>query len=422
MDTPKLNDNPGIEKSSEAANTDTDTEQLQPKPIESSPAAKPLDTEGEPANDIANDPAVEEPDSAGNDEVVPDSEAVWMAVGDIMMHMPQLPSSYDVKTKKYNFNPFFTQVKPLLEQGDWTLGNLETPIAGKSLGYSGFPRFNSPVELASALKYAGFNVITNANNHAMDRGAQGIDLTLKHLLEQGFTVKGTARSRAEADHLTLVEHKGIRMGLLAYTYGTNGIPLPKDKPYAVSLIDEEAMVRDIGRLHEAGADFITIALHFGIEYQTAPNDEQKALARKLIAAGADIIAGSHPHVLQPYETIETTEPDGSVRRGLIIYSMGNFISNQRGDTKDYGVIYKVMIHKNNTTHRTTIGEIQTIPTWVYRSGNKEAYKYAVVPLAQTIKNRSLKGLASADYSLLSRQLELVNKRLNSMAVHEAIAK
>ncbi|NBD27829.1 CapA family protein [Paenibacillus sp. T1] len=340
------------------------------------------------------------------------SDATLIAVGDVMMHAPQLPGAYDARTKTYNFKPFFAQVKPILEQGDWTLANLETPIAGKPLGLSGYPRFNAPPELADALKYAGFTTVTNANNHAMDRGAQGIAMTLAKLQALGFDTKGTARSKAEADKLTIVTHNGISMGLLAYTYGTNGIPLPKEQPYAVSLIDEQAMIRDIGRLKAAGADFVTVCLHFGTEYQTMPNDAQKQLARALVAAGADIIAGSHPHVVQPYEFAEVTNPDGSVRKGLIIYSMGNFISNQRGNTKDYGVIYKVRIHKEHGL--ATIGGVATIPTWVHRTTVKGVSRYAVVPVADVLAAKSLPDLTAADYATLKSTYAQVSKRIASM--------
>lgn len=344
------------------------------------------------------------------------SDALWVAVGDIMMHMPQLPAYYDKTAKRYNFNPFFEKVKPILEQGDWSLANLETPISTKDLGYSGYPRFNAPSELAEALKYAGFNVVTNANNHSLDRGAEGIKRTLQHLEKQGFATKGTARSKAEADKLTIIERQGIKMGLLAYTYGTNGIALPKGKPYSVALIDEKAIIRDIKRLREAGTDFITVALHFGVEYQLTPNDTQKKLARKLIAAGADIIAGAHTHVVQPYETVEVSEADGSVRRGLIIYSMGNFISNQRGDTKDCGVIFKVHIHKDHAANHTTIGDIEAIPTWVHRVKKNKANHYQILPMEQSLEKGHTKGLTAADYKEIKRNLSILTKRLQSMAI------
>ncbi|MCQ6560303.1 CapA family protein [Paenibacillus mendelii] len=356
-------------------------------------------------------------DTGPNDVPVPEdlSHAVWMAVGDIMMHMPQLPGAYDSKKKRYVFDPFFSEVKPILEEGDWTLANLETPIAGRDLEYTGFPRFNAPPELAEALRNAGFTIVTNANNHSLDRNFKGIDRTLTHLEKQGLITKGTARSQAEAEAKTIVEQNGIRMGLLAYTYGTNGIPLPKDKPYSVSLIEEQAIIRDIHALREADADFITVVLHFGTEYQTTPNEAQKTLARKLVAAGADIIAGSHTHVIQPYETIDVSEPDGSVRRGLIIYSMGNFISNQRGGTKDYGVIYKAAIHKNNQTGKTSIGDIEAIPTWVHRYKVNGTNRYTIVPLKQSIEKRSISSLSENEYTELQSTLTVLNKRLQSMS-------
>jgi poly-gamma-glutamate capsule biosynthesis protein CapA/YwtB (metallophosphatase superfamily) len=343
------------------------------------------------------------------------THAVWMAAGDVMMHMPQLPGAYDSKKKKYDFNSFFDQVKPILGQADWSLVNLETPIGGKELGYSGFPRFNAPSELADALKYAGVTIVTNANNHALDRGAEGIERTLAKLQKLDFVFKGTARSQAEADAITIVERKGIRMGLLAYTYGTNGLPLPANKPYAVSLIDEAAIIRDIKILRSAGTDFITVALHFGTEYQTEPNEEQKMLARKLIAAGADIIAGSHPHIVQPYETVDAIRPDGTTRRGLIIYSMGNFISNQRGDTKDYGVIFKVDIQKNTSTGVTTIGDVEPIPTWVHRSSKDGINHYVIIPVQQAIIHLDQEGLSAADYKSLKTNMNILAKRFASMS-------
>ncbi|QHT63991.1 CapA family protein [Paenibacillus lycopersici] len=341
-------------------------------------------------------------------------DATLIAVGDIMMHSPQLPGALDKHTGLYDFKPFFEQVKPIIERGDWSLANLETPIAGKSLGLSGYPRFNAPPELADALKDAGFTIVTNANNHALDRGSQGIAMTLAKLQKLGLVTKGTARSRWEADQLTIEKRNGISMGLLAYTYGTNGIPLPKNQPYAVTLIDEQAMIKDIHRLKAAGADFITIALHFGIEYQTTPNEAQTKLARALIAAGADIVAGSHPHVVQPYEFAEVKNPDGSVRKGLIIYSMGNFISNQRGDTKDFGVIYQVAVHKDHGA--TTIGSVKAIPTWVHRTTVKGLNHYAVVPIASALasKTKPFPEMSAADYGKLKSTYAVVAKRIESL--------
>lgn len=342
------------------------------------------------------------------------TEAVWIGVGDIMSHLPQLPGAYDAASKRYNFEPYFTEVKPILEQGDWVMANLETPIAGADLGYSGYPNFNAPNELAEALLRAGFNLLSTANNHTLDKGEKGVLRTLELLKELGLQSFGTAASQEEADTPVIVVKNGIRMGFLAYTYGTNGIPVPQGKPYLVSLIDEQKMVADIQRLREAGADVVTIALHFGIEYQTMPNDEQKRLARKLAAAGADIIAGSHPHVVQPYEIVDTTDANGNAKQALIIYSLGNFISNQRGDSKDYGVIFKVNIRKNEVDGTTEITEVESIPTWVHRYKPDKAFRYRILPVEQTVAAAADELLTQSDYEQLERDYKMLRDRLESL--------
>jgi poly-gamma-glutamate capsule biosynthesis protein CapA/YwtB (metallophosphatase superfamily) len=370
----------------------------------SSPAPSPTPS---PSPSPTEPPATEPPEPEY-------AEAVWIGVGDIMMHKPQLPGSYDQKTARYNFDPFFAEVKPILEQGDWVIANLETPIAGKEFGYTGYPTFNAPVELAEALKHAGFNLITNANNHSLDKGEQGVLRTLEHLRELELPSVGTADSQEAADALLLTEKNGITMGLLAYTYGTNGIPIPAGKPYLVSMIDEEKIKQDIKRCRQAGADLVTVSLHFGNEYQTVPSDEQKRLARSLVAAGADIIAGSHPHVVQPYEVIETTDELGRVKQGLIIYSMGNFISNQRGDTKDYGVIFKVDIRKNMTDGFTELTEVEAIPTWVHRYKPAQAYQYRILPIEEALAAADDSLLTPADYTELKQTFKQIRERLDSM--------
>lgn len=380
----------------------TDTASRPPAPTESSqPEATPTPTAmPEPTPTPVPTPQYE--------------EAIWMAVGDIMMHKPELPGAYDKKTKKYNFNYFFEEVKPILEQGDWVMANLETPVAGAAYGYTGYPSFNAPVELLDALQYAGFNIVTNANNHSLDKGDKGLMLTLKHLKEYPFAIKGTAESQEEADAPVIVERNGIKMGLLAYTYGTNGIPLPKGKPYAVAMIDEQKMIEDIHRLKETGADFVTVALHFGNEYQTTPSEEQKKLARKLVAEGADIIAGAHPHVIQPYEVLDATDESGRARQGLIIYSMGNFISAQRGDTKDYGVIFKVKVRKNKSDGSIELSDIESIPTYVHRYQPDSYYRFRILPVEQTIAASSDSLLTEDDYSSMKETLKVLRNRLRLM--------
>lgn len=342
------------------------------------------------------------------------TEAVWIGVGDIMSHSPQLPGAYNKATDTYDFNPFFEPITSLLEDGNWIMANLETPIAGSDIGYSGYPTFNAPTELAEALWNAGFNVLSTANNHSLDKGEKGLLRTLENVQTIGFTTVGTAASIEESTASTIVKHNDIAMGFLSYTYGTNGIPIPTGKDYLIDLIDKDTIIADMNKLREDGAEVITVALHFGNEYQSQPSEEQKKLARALIAAGADIIAGSHPHVLQPYEMISTFDDNGNERQGLIIYSMGNFISNQRGESKDYGAIYKVNIRKHYNTGAIELTNVEVTPTWVHRYKPDDAYRYRILPVADTLETRDDPLLTNKDYDALESSLAMLNKRLTSM--------
>jgi len=349
-----------------------------------------------------------------------------VAVGDIMSHAPQLPGYYDAATKRYDFTPWFRLVKPILKQGDWVVGNLETPLAGADLIYSGYPRFNAPNELADALKDAGFGILTTANNHTLDRGYAGLSRTLALLRKKGLVPVGTSVSKYDSQRLTIVEKNGIRLGFLAYTYGTNGIPIPKSHPYAVNLIDLPKITDDIRRLRTAGADAVVVSLHFGTEYQLMPNDSQKTIARSVIAAGADIVLGSHPHVVQPYETVEVPDPSApdGVRRGFVIYSMGNFVSNQHGNWKDVGVIVSLKLTKTTApdgSSRTVWSDVRTSPTWVRIGQQGKNNTYTIYPLAQTLAARDDPDLTAADYKRMAGYLQGVTERLQSLAPPQAAA-
>lgn len=347
-----------------------------------------------------------------------------MAVGDIMVHSPQLPAYYDPKTGRYDFSPWFRKVKPLLSEGDWVVGNLETPIAGADLKYSGYPRFNAPPELADALRGSGFQILSTANNHTLDRGYIGAARTLRNLRGAGLVPVGTALSRTDSQRLVIEERNGIKLGFLAYSYGTNGIPIPKDKPYVINLIDRKTIAADIAKLRRAGADAVVVSLHFGTEYQRMPNDSQRSLARDVIASGADLILGSHPHVVQPYETVEVPDagaPGGS-RRGFVIYSLGNFISGQKDDWKDVGVILKLTLSKTTAadgTSRTEWGDVEATPTWVHsRIVNKKKY-FTVLPLPETVAQKNEPGLTEADYKKLTALLNGLNRHLRHLSAAPA---
>ncbi|MEG3880613.1 CapA family protein [Microcoleus sp. herbarium7] len=342
-------------------------------------------------------------------------EAKLIAVGDIMMHSTQTRSGYDAKRQTYNFDSFFTPVKDILSKGDWVIGNLETPLAGEDAGgYTGYPLFNAPAQLADAAKKAGFNILTTANNHALDRGEKGVIRTIANLRDRKIASTGTAASVAEASKPLISTKNSISLAILAYTYSTNGIPIPKGKDYLVSLIDEKKIVKDIAKARKQGADIVTISLHFGDEYQRQPNPQQKQLVENLLKAGADIILGSHPHVVQPYKIFKFPGKNGKTRKAVAIYSMGNFISGQTKDYTDLGVIFQVNIRKNFPEKTAEITGIKAIPTWVHRYPQNNQLKYRVLPLEQTVTQKKDSLLATSQYPVLSGYLQKMNNHLNSL--------
>ena len=346
-------------------------------------------------------------------------EAKLIAVGDIMMHSTQTRSGYDAKSQIYNFDSFFAPVKNILSKGDWVIGNLETPLAGEDVGgYTGYPLFNAPATLADAAKKAGFNILTTANNHALDRGEKGVIRTIANLRDRKIAFTGTAASVGEASKPLISTKNNISLAILAYTYGTNGIPIPKGKDYLVSLIDEKKIVKDIAKARKQGVDIIAISLHFGDEYQRQPNPQQKQLVENLLKAGADIILGSHPHVVQPYKIFKFPGKNGKTRKAIAIYSMGNFISGQMKDYTDLGVIFQVTIRKKFPEKTAEITGIKALPTWVHRYTLNNQLKYRVLPLEQTVTQKKDSLLATSQYPVLSGYLQKMNNHLNSLNVQQ----
>ena len=340
--------------------------------------------------------------------------AELVAVGDIMMHGTQIKSGYNPTTKTYNYDPFFTEVKEILSSGDWIIGNLETTLSGPETGYTGYPLFNAPDSLADAIAKAGFNIISTTNNHSLDRGEKGVLKTLENVKKRGLISVGTAASVEEAEKIVIVEKNNISMAILAYSYGTNGIPIPKGKNYLVSLIDAKKITEDITKARKSGVDVVTVILHFGSEYQRQPNTTQKTLVKQLVDAGADIILGSHPHVVQPYQVFEQTGKSGKSKKVVVIYSMGNFVSNQREKYRDLGIIFKLNILKNFPNKTIEIKDIQTVPTWVHRYDQNGKYQFRILPIEQVLKSRKDPLLSAGDYRQLEIDLNNMNRHLNSL--------
>jgi len=294
------------------------------------------------------------------------------AVGDILIHQPVYQDAFN--GANYNFEPIFEQVKPLLEKPDLLTANQESMLGGLGLGLSGYPRFNIPQQVANALLDTGVDIVSTANNHALDRGEKGISSESAYLNQIGLPHVGSFIDAADRQKLRIIDKNGIKIAFLAYTYGTNGIPLPKGKDYLVNVINKNVMKSEIARA-KTQADVVVMSLHWGNEYHRIPTTDQKDLAQFLANEGVDIIFGSHPHVLQPMEWIKTR--DG--RKSFVIYSLGNFISGQHGNYRDIGGLATIDITKQITEKGSKINLSNPVftPTYVSSQKNKS---FQIVPL------------------------------------------
>jgi len=303
------------------------------------------------------------------------------AVGDVMMHLPIVASACDPETQGYDFSPMLAPVAPYF-RADYTLANLETRLAVPSeKGYTGYPRFNSPPELAAALAGLGINLLATANNHALDMGWDGIGQTLDTLDQHGLAHVGTYRSADERATPFLEDVRGIRIAVLNYTETTNGIRLPKGKEFAVNLLSPEAVAADAKAARGAGADLVVAVLHWGTEYQRAPGAKQREVAKKLLSHGVDVIIGSHPHVVQPIEKLKVTR-DGAPYEGYVAYSLGNFLSNQRSRYRDCGLVLYLEIEKTETT--TVVRRVHYLPVMVQRRKTDDRFAFRVLPASPTL--------------------------------------
>lgn len=300
--------------------------------------------------------------------------------GDLMGHMPQHNAALQADGS-YDYAPCFRYVKDYIQSADLAIVNLEVPLAGKP--YSGYPQFSSPDALAEAARKAGFDIMTTANNHCVDRGGKGLERTLRALDSLNIPHLGTYRDRAQHDaaHPLMVERNGIRLALLCYTYGTNGIEVPK--PNVVNFIDTTEMLRDLRTADERGADFVITLIHWGIEYQTHSNREQEEMARWLLEHGCDAVIGGHPHVVQNF-TLDAI-PGNARYPEVVIYSMGNLVSNQRDVNCDGGIMVEMELEKRLYPPTMRVTTCRYMPYWVHRGTVDSLYQYYIVPSTDAVE-------------------------------------
>jgi poly-gamma-glutamate capsule biosynthesis protein CapA/YwtB (metallophosphatase superfamily) len=316
-----------------------------------------------------------------------------LAVGDLMCHAEQFDYAL-LRNGKFDFNPSFQFIKKYLINSDFSFGNLETVTGGKNRGYSTYPLFNSPDEYIAALKNSGFDLVTTANNHALDQGKIGIIRTIKELDKNKINYTGTFNSPRDRDSIRIFNIKGIKIAFLAYTYGTNGNIIPPNDPYLVNIIKTSLIDRDIKRARENGAEIVLVYFHFGIEYSSKPSSYQRDIVKNAINGGADIIIGSHPHVLQPVEYFKTR--NARLDSGIIIYSMGNFFTAQHHRFTRAGAMFNFKISKNFWNDSIYISKVSYAPTFVFDGKVKNKSEYFILPSEEAIKNSDYTFLTSND--------------------------
>lgn len=327
----------------------------------------------------------EEDENNKNTQEKTDTTFTLAAIGDIMCHNSQFKDAYNSETSTYDFSYVFDNISTYTKTADLCVGNLETTFAGEEKGYSGYPQFNTPDNLAYELKGIGLDVLTTAGNHALDTGYTGLSRTIDVLNDADISHLGTYQSQEEQDKVLIKFVKGLKIAFVNYTYGTNGIPVPKDKTYCVNLINKELISKQLDVAKSQDPDIIIACMHWGNEYQTKQNSTQMELADFLIQNGADIILGTHPHVLQPYEKRTVTLEDGSTRNGFVAYSLGNFISDQNAKYTRSSIILDLTITKH-VDGTVSVDNINPIPIYMYKDNSVKSQKMKLIDVNKIIYN------------------------------------
>lgn len=362
-------------------------------------------------------------------EVVEIARADFTVAGDVMLHMPIVRTNQT--SDGYNFEDIFAYVRPYLAAADFTVANLETTLSGTDgKEYTGFPYFNSPDAIALSAKNVGFDMLLTGNNHSYDYGTAGLKRTLSVLKGYKLETLGTVENKEETRHV-IQNVGGVKVGMLNYTFADideNGYVTMNDRTTesaALGLINAfdydklslfyTEVGSEIATMKATGVDAIVLFIHWGDDYSTNASEKQKEIAQKLCDLGVDVIAGSHPHVVQPIDLL--TSSANPAHKTVCMYSMGNFLSNQRADNIgqttghcEDGILFNFTLSKYNDG-TTRLSEVSLMPTWVLVRGKDDNRDFDILPLDQTVTNWG------SAYSLSTEQQSAARNSYNrTMAV------
>jgi len=291
-------------------------------------------------------------------------------VGDVFIQESIYNSYYDFKRKRYTFSEdIFNDILEFLKK-DFSFIVIDTPVASNIYSPSGYPLYNAPVEILDIFKKVGFNIMITSGNHSLDKGEKGVLETINNIKKRGLFYVGTNQSYEESKKYLILEKNNIRIGILAYTFSTNGIQMPRGKEYLINMIDEKRIKRDL-EIIKTISDFVIVYLHWGdIEYSDSIENKQRVLANKIINWGADLIVGSHPHSIKPYENINGK---------WCFYSIGNFFTDQyrlKKPQAKFGLILNFSLIKING--KIFMKDNKVIPIFILREKLKDKYRYKII--------------------------------------------
>ena len=325
-------------------------------------------------------------------EIIEEPETMQIVmVGDMLMHDKIINSGLQ-EDGTYNFDHLFANVKDSISEADFAIVNQETIMGGPSFGYTGYPSFNSPQELADAEVKAGFDLLLLATNHALDKGGKGVENCMAFLDENHpeLDYVGINHSQEEQDeNIYTYEANGITVAVLNYTYGTNGIPHPSGKPYLVNLLKEDKIRYDIQKAEEI-ADFTIVCPHWGTEYNLGTDSSQEKWVQIFLEEGVDLVLGAHPHVIEPIEWVS----DENGKEMLVYYSLGNFVngtsSTGHGVTnRMVGGIADVTIGRNEETGEVEVIEYDAIPIVCHMGTGTEYTVYYMEEYTEEMASENL---------------------------------
>lgn len=356
------------------------------------------------------------------------SRATITVAGDLMMHMPIVNSG--ATSGSYSYNYIFNYISSYVSDADYAVVNLETTLAGTDNGneYTGYPNFNSPDAIVDGAKSGGFDMLLTGNNHCNDYGTFGLKRTLDIIKNRQLDTLGTTGTAEEADYV-VQDINGIKVGMVCYSYADigddasrptlNGLPTDSNAANLVNAFDYDKldqfyadMTTHIGAMRAEGAEAIVLFIHWGDEYTTKVNDNQRAIAQKMCDLGVDIIAGGHPHVVQPIDLLTSTVD--SSHKTICLYSMGNFLSNQRatnislttGHSEDSVLLTFTLVKYSDGT--VYVDSADLLPTWVLIRGSGDGRSYHILPLQDDVDWKTY-------FELTDTQLEEAQKSYNRTA-------